>query len=366
MDVSSRAVVDRSSEIRIFSSSLAAEDIRKPEVQASVDRSGGYTMPSVLLVTAAMLASATLAAASGRQAVIIDESGTHPGCSEGEEEYLRNCVLRTDYFQYLPSHTPAVIANGSNCSSLGYTLISSNDNVSTGEAFSGFELYWQGGGDEPAVEGFRAYWDEFVDNHPDAVDFLALAKENNPECKLPPLAPAAAAADGYSTLTSCTDASDCAAGEVCGRNAMCTADYANGGAPVGRQMGEGAGDSDTAIIFDLDNEVSTQAIFLGSIKRRMPWIHFDSLLVITAPAVRAGSRRLHAGVCLDDRLLQLYPQQEADDLDQRLHLREPVRLSLTFLTSFSQLFLAFSLSRSSLLLRSNRGFVFIESAKSFQ
>lgn len=199
--------------------------------------------PSAALVTTAVLASGVLAAASGRQAVIIDADpqsgdGWHPQCSQGEEMYLRNCVLGTDYFQYLLSGAPTVIANGSNCSSLGYTLISSNDNVSTGAAFSGFELYWMGGGaDLPAVEGFRAYWDEFTTGHPDVEEFLALAKQNNPECTLPPVAASAAAA---------------------ARPAAAVAAAAAAAPKPPVRIGDGAGDSETAIIFDLSGGKRTR------------------------------------------------------------------------------------------------------------
>jgi hypothetical protein len=111
--------------------------------------------------------------AAAAAAVLFDADGTWPQCSEGSLPYLRDCVMPSDYFSYLSSKSPVIVTNGSNCSSLGFGLVTTHD-----ACFPGFALYWKGGA--AAFSSF--YSGMYAPGHPQNVLFLNRSRDSNPAC----------------------------------------------------------------------------------------------------------------------------------------------------------------------------------------
>mmetsp|Transcript_35012 Transcript_35012/g.91636 ORF Transcript_35012/g.91636 Transcript_35012/m.91636 type:complete len:260 (+) Transcript_35012:180-959(+) len=112
---------------------------------------------------------AAVAVAAGT-AAIYDRAGVHPQCSEGPEEYMRACVLPSDYFAYLMSADP-ILDNSTGCAALGFTRLPFDDPP------FGFQLFWRGG-----MAGLSSFEKGFRPGHPQLAQFLNASRDKNPAC----------------------------------------------------------------------------------------------------------------------------------------------------------------------------------------
>lgn len=101
-----------------------------------------------------------------------DAAGTFPHCSEAVEEYMMNCVSKSDFFAYMLSEKPILVKNTTGlCSSMGYEYVG-NDQI-----FPPLRLYWKGG--RPTMQAFFKKWGP---GHPEFEEFMNATRDNNKGC----------------------------------------------------------------------------------------------------------------------------------------------------------------------------------------